>query len=97
MTAKHDDILARIEDFNAVEGCGVVIQQASKGYSLFREDTGSPSRDCVPLGKATGPRSCGGRATTRGTRCETSVPRRTCMARGESAARNESVSCRTQR
>jgi hypothetical protein len=39
MRAKHDKILARIDDLNEANG-GLVIQKAAKGYSLFREDTG---------------------------------------------------------
>lgn len=51
MAANRDDILARIEAFNEVNGGGVVIQKAAKGYSLFRADTGQPIARLRPTGK----------------------------------------------
>ncbi len=40
--AAPDPILARIEAYNKAKGGGVLIRKRSKGYSLFREDTGKP-------------------------------------------------------
>lgn len=51
MTAKRDEMLARIEAYNEAKGGGVVIQKASKGYSLFREDNGRPIARLRPTGK----------------------------------------------
>lgn len=48
---KADDILARIEVFNAAQGGGVLIQKRAKGFSLFREDTGRPVARLRPTGK----------------------------------------------
>ena len=50
--AKHDAILTRIQAFNEAEGGGVLVQKASKGYSLFREDTGEPVARLRPRGTA---------------------------------------------
>ena len=44
-------MLARITAFNETEGGGVLIQQRSKGYSLFREDNGQPVARLRPIGK----------------------------------------------
>ncbi len=44
-------ILARIEAFNKAKGGGVLIRKQSKGYSLFREDTGEPVARLRPTGK----------------------------------------------
>lgn len=51
MKKKADELLARIEAFSAVQGGGVRIQRAAKGYSLFREDTGRPIARLRPRGK----------------------------------------------
>jgi hypothetical protein len=51
MTKKADDLLARIEAFNQAKGGGVVVQKASRGYSLFRADTGRPVARLRPTGK----------------------------------------------
>ena len=48
---KADEILARIEAFNQVQGGGVLIQKATKDYSLFREDTGQPVARLRPTGR----------------------------------------------
>lgn len=50
--AKLDAILARIEAFSEAKGGGVVIRKQSKGYSLFREDTGEPVARLRPRGKS---------------------------------------------
>jgi len=49
--AASDPVLARIEAYNKARGGGVVIQKQSKGYSLFREDTGEPVARLRPTGK----------------------------------------------
>ena len=51
MKKKPDEILARIEAFNAAKGGGVLVKMAAKGYSLFREDTGKPVARLRPTGK----------------------------------------------
>ena len=51
MTGKNDEILKRIEVFNEAQGGGVVIQKASRGYSLFREDNGKPIARLRKVGK----------------------------------------------
>lgn len=48
--AARDPILARIEAFNTAEGGGVLIRKQSKGYSLFRKDTGEPLARLRPIG-----------------------------------------------
>jgi len=48
---KTDEMLARIETFNAGSGGGVRIQKAARGYSLFRKDTGTPIARLRPTGK----------------------------------------------
>ncbi len=48
---KADDLLARIEVFNAERGGGVLIQKRARGYSRFREDTGRPVARLRPTGK----------------------------------------------
>ncbi len=49
--AAPDPILARIEAYNKAKGGGVLIRKQSKGYSLFREDTGQPVARLRPTGK----------------------------------------------
>jgi len=51
MTKRRDDILARIEAFNATKGGGVIIRKAAGGYSLFRADNGRPVARLRPTGK----------------------------------------------
>jgi len=41
-SAKPDAILEQIMAFNKAKGGGVLIRRQSKGYSVFREDTGQP-------------------------------------------------------
>src|SRR5207244_85547 len=48
---KTDIVLTRIEAFHTAQDGGVVIQQAAKGYSLFRADTGKPLARLRPTGK----------------------------------------------
>ena len=50
--AAPDPILARIEAHNEARGGGVLIQKQSKGYSLFREDTGEPVARLRPIGRS---------------------------------------------
>ena len=49
MTAPNP-ILARIEAYNKAKGGGILIRKQSKGYSLFREDTGEPVARLRPTG-----------------------------------------------
>jgi hypothetical protein len=49
--AASDPVLGRIEAYNKAKGGGVVIRKQSKGYSLFREDTGQPIARLRPTGK----------------------------------------------
>jgi hypothetical protein len=51
MKQKTDEMLTRIEAFNAEQGGGVLIRKAAKGYSLFRQDTGRPVARLRPTGK----------------------------------------------
>ena len=51
MTKKPDDLLARIDEFSAAKGGGVIIRKAGKGYSLFREDNGHPVARLRPTGR----------------------------------------------
>jgi hypothetical protein len=51
MKKEKDNLLARIEAFNAAKGGGS-IRKAGKGYSLFREDNGKPVARLRPTGKA---------------------------------------------
>lgn len=51
MKKQSDEMLARIEAFNAEQGGGVHVQKAAKGYSLFRQDTGKPVARLRPTGK----------------------------------------------
>ena len=48
---KADELLARIEAFNAAKGGGVLVQKANKGYSLYRASTGRPVARLRPTGK----------------------------------------------
>ena len=50
--ARQDRFLDRIREFNEAHGGGVSIRKVSKGYSLFREDTGRPVARLRPAGKA---------------------------------------------
>jgi hypothetical protein len=50
--AKQDRLLDRIHEFSEAKGGGVLIRKLSKGYSLFREDTGKPVARLRPTGKA---------------------------------------------
>jgi hypothetical protein len=47
---KPDPLLERIEAYNEVQGGGVIIRRASKGYSLFIESDGSPIARLRPTG-----------------------------------------------
>jgi hypothetical protein len=49
--AKIDPLLERIEAFNETQGGGVTIRRASKGYSLFIEEDGSPLARLRPTGE----------------------------------------------
>ncbi len=44
-------IMARIGAYNKAKGGGVLIRKQSKGYSLFREDTGKPVARLRPTGR----------------------------------------------
>ena len=48
---KEDSVMERILAFNDAKGGGVVVQKASHGYSLFREDNGRPVARLRPVGK----------------------------------------------
>jgi len=50
--AKQDVLLSRIQAFNEARRGGVLIRKLSKGYSLYREDTGAPVTRLRPTGKA---------------------------------------------
>ena len=50
-SAKRDTLLDRILAFNETQGGGVLVQKRSKGYSLFREDSGRPVARLRPTGK----------------------------------------------
>ncbi|MFQ5401670.1 MAG: hypothetical protein ACE5E7_18990 [Anaerolineae bacterium] len=47
---KSDPLLERIEAYNEAQGGGVLIRRASKGYSLFVEEDGSPIARLRPTG-----------------------------------------------
>jgi len=49
-SATPDTMLERITAFNKAQGGGLIRKQ-SKGYSLFREDTGQPVARLRPTGK----------------------------------------------
>lgn len=49
--AKQDHLLSRIQAFNEARGGGVLIRKLSKGYSLYRHDTGDLVARLRPTGK----------------------------------------------
>ena len=61
-----DPLLERIEAYNEAQDGGVIIRRASKGYSLFVEEDGSPVARLRPLAAAMKLRCCGGATGTSG-------------------------------
>lgn len=51
MPKKPDDLLARIEAFDARRGGKVLVKKVAKGYPLFRADNGKPVARLRPTGK----------------------------------------------
>ena len=51
MAGQRDEIIARIQAFNAAKGGGVIVRKAAKGYSLYQERTGKPVARLRPTSK----------------------------------------------